>query len=540
MYSVLTVDDDKRICNGLSKHIEWEKIGFYKPLFAINGQEALQIFKKQKIDLLVTDIRMPLISGLELAERVSRQYSNTSIVILSGYNDFEYAKTAMKFGVKHYITKPTNLKQFSTLLNEIKIELDTKRNKDKKMESLDKKYNIAVDILIEQFLIDLSLGAIKKGSILNSFFKEYNLNFQYSYYSIASLKILDLEKQTGQIHKYESNQYISSIKNIISITLNAHNLVYYTFSLSSDVINVVINSEGIDIVGLACENILLNIETISGGNTIIAISDCVTDIEHLPICYNQIEEIYSVIQLKALNGILHYNSIKNQIQEKIDYTKEKEKMLLSYLTNSETEKAFNIIDSIFEPLSESNATLDNVREHFIRLFFAVESSLREYNINLCDIMDEEISALKKSKEFCNVEDFGNWFKTLSLKIINYINEMKVPCSNKLVEMVKVYIDENYMHNISLYSSSEKVYLSPTYISKIFKKVTGTNFIEYLTMVRMNQAKKLLLDYNNKIYEIGNKVGYKSIKHFSQVFKRYTSMTPTEYRESINLSKGGSL
>lgn len=273
MYSVLVVDDDKRICEGLSKHIGWENNGFSKPLMAFNGQEALQILKREKIDLLVTDIRMPLMSGLELAERVSRQYVNTSIVILSGYNDFEYAKTAMRFGIKHYLTKPTDLNQFSSLLHEIKNEIDSKYNKNEKIKALEKKYSTAVDILIEQFLIDLSLGAIKRGSELNSFFQEYNLSFQYTYYNIISLKILDLEKQTSRIHKYETNQYISSLKNIIHITLNAHNIVHYTFSLTSDVINIVLNSDGIDVVCLVSDNILNNIKSISGADLAVAISE---------------------------------------------------------------------------------------------------------------------------------------------------------------------------------------------------------------------------------------------------------------------------
>ena len=538
MYSVLVVDDDKRICEGLSKYIDWENNGFSKPLMAFNGQEALQILKREKIDLLVTDIRMPLMSGLELAERVSRQYVNTSIVILSGYNDFEYAKTAMRFGIKHYLTKPTDLNQFSSLLHEIKNEIDSKYNKNEKIKALEKKYNTAVDILIEQFLIDLSLGAIKKGSELNSFFQEYDLNFQYTYYNIISLKILDLEKQTSRIHKYETNQYISSLKNIIHITLNAHNIVYYTFSLSSDVINIVLNSDGIDTVALVSENILNNIKTISGSDVVVAISECVTDIEHLLICFNQIEELYSSIRLKNLNGIVHYSSIEKQISKKVDYIKEKEKLLLSCLTNAEEDKALNMVDSIFQPLSESNVTLINIKEHFIKLFFSIESYLKEYNINLYDITNEEISALKKAQEFSSVKDFANWVKGFIIKIIAYIGEMKVPCNNKMAELIKEYIEENYMHSISLYTASEKIYLSPTYISKIFKKVTGSNFVEYLTAVRMEEAKKLLLDYNNKIYEIGNMVGYKSIKHFSQVFKRYIGVTPTEYKEGLNLARGG--
>ena len=539
MYSVLVVDDDKRICEGLSKHVNWESNGFLQPVMAFNGQEALQIFKKQRIDLLITDIRMPLMSGLELAERVSRQYINTSIVILSGYNDFEYAKTAMKFGIKHYLTKPTDLSQFSALLSEIKRELDTKHNKNEKIKALEKKYSTAVDILIEQFFIDLSLGAIKKGSVLDSFFQEYDLNFQHPYYNIISIKIFDLENQTGHIHKYETNQYIASLKNIISITLNAYNLVYYTFSLASDVVNIVINSNGIADVSLAGENILKNIKTISGANAAVAISECVTDIEHLTVCYQQIEEMLSLITLRNTGGIIHYSQIERKIPSKVDYIKEKEKLLLACLINAEADKALNMVDSIFRPLSENTASLDNVREHFVKMFFAIDSYLKEHNVNLSNITEEEISALKKAQEFCTVEDFVSWVKILILKITNYISNMKIPCGNKLAELIKEYIEENYMFNISLYSASEKIYLSPTYISKIFKKVTGSNFVEYLTTIRMEQAKKLLLDYNNKIYEIGGLVGYRSIKHFSQVFKKYTGMTPTEYREGLNPAKGGS-
>lgn len=535
-YSVLIVDDDRRIREGLIRHIDWEVLGFDIPMQVQSALEALEIFKYKKIDVLITDIRMPAMSGLELSEKVSASYVHTVIVILSGYSDFQYAKTAMKYGIRHYITKPTDLDQFSKVLTGIKNDLEAKKQHIEQIKDMEKRYNTAVEMLLEQFFVDISHGAIKSEITVQNFMSKHNIHFPFSYFNVITVDISDFENTALKKQIYDSNQFSISIKNMLKIILNDYNVTYYTYSTTDSSINIILNfDDNAGIAGLS-ESLYEYCRNIGGVETLVAVSSSVTNLRHISICYNQVQEILSLKQHAGVKGVVRYADIESSITVDINYPSEKEKLLLSYITNMESPKAKNIIDSIFLPLVSYRGHLDTCREYMVKLLFAIESCINDFNIDIKDIFGEKLFPLKKALEFRSSEDIIFWLKEFTVKVINHLNDIKLPYSYRFVEKTKDYIEENYMKDITLFSASEAVHLSPTYISKIFKKTTGYNFIEYLSMTRVNKAKLLLSDTNSKIYEVGTSVGYKSIKHFSQVFKSYTGMTPTEYRESVNIKR----
>ena len=532
-YSVLIVDDDERIRDGLLQHIEWDKLECDPPLLASGGKEALEILKHHKIDIMITDIRMPEMSGLELCEIVTESHCNTIIVILSGYSDFEYAKAAMKYGIKYYMTKPTDPDLLSNVLNEIKNRLMAIRKNALRMKDFEKKYNHAVNLLIEQFFIDLANGAIKSALNISEFITEYDITFHFAYFNIISIRLADHNLNTAATPPFDAMQYALSIENIIQLTMDDAHLVHYVFKTAKDIFNIIVNYDDYNDINLVSNKLYENINSFTGLKPSIDISKSVTGIEHINYCYNQIVEMHDKFIPGSTFGVFSYKPEKVSINYDYHYPKEKEMLLLSYISNNDCVKALNIIDSIFLPLIENNVYKETYLEYFAKLYFAIESSLGFFNVDIKDVIGMRIYPLKRAAEFSNLNDLILWLKDFVIKVANYINNNSVPFASKIVVKIKEYLENNYMKDITLFTTSEEIHLSPAYISKIFKKVTGSNFIDYITTIRMNKAKTILKDMDIKIGEICSLVGYRSAKHFFHVFKSYTGMTPTEYRKSIN-------
>lgn len=170
-YSVLLVDDDQRIRMGLAKHINWGRLGYNLPILAADVSQARQALLANRVDILVTDIRLPDESGLEFCRQVRSMYPDMPIFILSAFSDFEYAREAIRFGVKHYFTKPTDLQAFSSAMASTRDELDQKRRTRERQSALEKRYSRAYRFLLSHLWADLARGVIREDDSLHAFLK---------------------------------------------------------------------------------------------------------------------------------------------------------------------------------------------------------------------------------------------------------------------------------------------------------------------------------------------------------------------------------
>lgn len=531
-YSVLIVDDDKRIRSGLTKHINWNELGFSPPQQAANAQEALAVFSRCKVDVLITDIRMPGVSGLDLCKKVSACYPKTVILILTGFSDFEYAKQAIQYGVKEYLTKPTDLVQLQNVLKRVHEKLEADRKHIEQKKDMENRYNQTVQLLLTQFWTDLSYGAIKNKATLTKFLQENSISFPFSLFSIMAVHI-SCPASGGC---YDSHQLLHLLKSTIKMTLNDFQMIYYTYEIDSQDVNIILNFDDLSVLHAAAEQLRTSCHMLMRLDITLAVSSTTTELDGISNCYNQVRELLAGAGNTA--GIFFFESSGTLSGEELSYAiddeflKEAEKQLLSYIASGEVQKSVNLVRHLFSRFPSTRSGLDFARDLFIKLLFALEQYLCNFNLGMKDILGKQFFPLHQAQQLGCVQDLEQWIENFVVRIIQYLESSKTSYTFKFVEQVKTYIETHYMEDITLFSAAEAVHLSPSYVSKIFKKNTNLNFVEYLTAVRINKAKELLCDINIKIYEVGSLVGYKSIKHFSQVFKSQTGMTPTEYRENL--------
>ncbi|SDD90386.1 Two-component response regulator, YesN/AraC family, consists of REC and AraC-type DNA-binding domains [Paenibacillus sp. UNCCL117] len=526
-YTILIVDDDKRIRDGLTRHIEWERIGFYEPLHASGGFEALELCQRTPVDVIITDIKMAGMSGLDFAERMMRFRKQTIMIILSGFGDFEYAKTAMKFGIRHYLTKPTDLTQLTSVLEETASELDSRLRQTESLKAMEERYREAIDLFAEQFLLRLAHGLADSPEAVHASVREYRLTLPYSSYALASLASADHAALAQQMRR---------IRRRCALWRETSDLSCYPFvHQEEERIYLLLNYDDRETALQALRQLRERSEQPQRERADLAISGPVAQLSDISLCFNQLRHWPGAAGPMQVGGFADYAEHENERPEPV-YPAAEEKRLVLAMSSGDTERAALCLERIFAELHAQQAHPEKYREYFVKLFFAMERAVAELKSDIHRILGERIYPTQKAQEFRQAGPMLEWLQRACAECTEYLTSHSLSYTQKFVEHIKSYIEKHYMEDISLHSVSAAVHLSPTYVSKIFKKATGRNFIDYLTSVRMEMAKAMLGNVNNKVYEIASNVGYQSTKHFSQVFKGNTGMTPTEYRDKIHWSK----
>ncbi len=512
MFTILIADDEFVERDGIRFLID--KYGLdLKVVEAENGEKALEYIQKNHVDILFTDIKMPFMDGLELAEKALEIIPRMKVIIFSAYGEFEYAKKAIDISALNYILKPVNTQEFHKVMNHV-IELcrEELREKDRN-EKLMEVYHKNLQYERENVLIDLINGAqvnqrlksrmqaagldydgqflrILMIDLQNRFFDTQGEEFVSAVRQMSGweLDYLDLNERQcllllkslhGPIPEEEAEGFAEEVKN--------HLLTVYGIPACIVVSNSLDGISGISGEYSQVESVLDSKFFFNRGAVLLVRKDRKTN-------YSAPESIEKILEsVKNTNGGNYYNTLKT-IELLLGQFAEKEEFSVIYVKYLCAE----IIRKAFEPLSDSTP---DFKEWVERIFKS--GNLDE----LRGIVQAAAESIGKSH-----------------------GSMEEDNTKKAIQAVKKLVDMNYMQDISLEWVAEKVYLAPTYLSHLFKKETGQSLIKYLTNYRLEKARELLTNTNIKINDIAGKVGYQNASYFSLIFKSYFGVTPARYRE----------
>lgn len=492
-FNVLLVDDEKRIRVGLSNYIDWKGLGYAPPFHAASVEEAHEVFRKEKIDLLITDIRLPDGTGLELSESIRPDYPDLPIFLLSAYGDFEYAREAINLGIKQYFTKPTDLQVLSAALAEMHQVLEERSRSLAQQQSIKKQQARSQHFLLSRLWRDLANGVVQDDAALRAFFHDCNILFPHPQFVLMQIDqtassetgLLDLVKGAGNV----AYSFTNLDKSYLFVnTPDAHSLK-----------ELVTNSFGIQ----------------------ISISDPVPSLDLIPKCMMQ---LCHPLQSTGTPADESQSHSMNQRELRVQ--------LLNNLVDAI--KANKKIDAmlVLDKLHQSYSTLTPVRrcDVFSQTVLLIQQYTRRFGITLASLYGEDFSVSHTAQQLTEAIQMDQWLREHIATIFKTIQNSKRDYAQEIINSIHTYISAHYADEITLASIADVVHLSPYYISKLFKKTTGENFIDYLTSVRMERAMELLTSPDVRVYDVAEQVGYKSTKHFSQVFRNYTGKTPSEYRQ----------
>ena len=533
---VFLVEDEMVIRRGIKNSIDWEKEGYIFCGEASDGELAYPMIIKEKPDILITDIRMPFMDGLELCKLVKKELPNIKILILSGYDEVDYAKEAIRLGVTEYLLKPISSGKLLEALNgvseSIRREKEDKDLVHKYMEEMRENTEHEKQKFFEQMIAgNLSMAdALETG-------KKYEMNLSAGMYNLLLFRFTlgEENRKSGELlgeAEYAIEKLTERLEYVFEFQRGVEG---WAFLLMAD--NEEQMSERVKELSKDLEEIMKNYSTIAyfGG-----IGQPVARLRELEESFREAERALAARFTMELNRIISVEDIRMaqnvDTLDDIEITSfgEIEKtrtMLEKFLNNGAEDEIDEFVDVYINELPEENLKSVLMRQYIIMDAYIVMMSFCEKIEGIEGEMQAQSEELKNSmKTIQTLEEIKNYIRMLLKKIIGVRDTISGRRYSDIIEIAKDQIRKTYMSDeISLNTIAAEVGMSPSYFSSIFSKEMGKTFVEYLTEIRMDRAKELLMCSSMKTSEIGYEVGYKDPHYFSYIFKKTQNCTPKEFR-----------
>lgn len=532
MYSVILVEDEGLVREAIARNIKWNDLGFELLSTCKNGLEAKEFLVQNKVDLVITDICMPFMDGMELSRFLYENSPDTKIIICSGFDEFGYAQQALKYKVEEYVLKPVTSAEFSKLLTNTKEKISKKRDEDFKQNRITRTYFENKDFIKSKILSRLMMGT-KDMKDIKKEMDEAGISIDSEFYKVAVIELDDYTDiyKLKEEEKRQVDLMLFSISNIAEEIVNEHNIgevfygngnqIYIIFKTS---INTITDER----IKSICEKIQAESKKLFKLDITIGIGSKVKALDELYMSWKDaltgIEHRYTL----GKGNVIPIEDIKRNYKSIPEY-EEHIKSILSAIKTGEKQEIANQMEKIKSVMKNSNLPKPKLIMYIQQLAARVntfvnfsENDFRAY-LRANEIISEEI---EKSD---NIEHTIQYLKEYFMNIAENFDIHKDSSGKKIALMALDYIENHYKdYDIGLNSVCTHLCISPSHFSKIFKTNTGETFVEALTKKRMLKAKELLENTSLKNYEIADKVGFNDPHYFSISFKKATGMTPKEY------------
>lgn len=517
MYKVLIVDDEKMIRLGMKKAIPWRSIGIGEVLTAKSGREALGLVREQKPEIMITDIKMDEMTGLDLIEQAKKLVPGIRVLVLTGYDDFEYARQCIKLKVHDFFLKPIDEKALQEAVRKQVAYLEENNISELVDSNETRALAVAEQMSIESFLRNLLYGRIAgQEEKIREFCNKYNYDMKQNIQ--AAIIVPTLYAGTGN----DSENFTAlTIKNICIGLIDAQNRgLTFMDDYGRIVIAFFLNTQKNSVLDWIRElNGILRDEY--NKKPKVAIGNPVNGFCSLNISYN---DAIQLLQYEKEDGeIIQSVCEQNRAKLFIDIFSEMKNEMCANVTDSER------VISIFEHFCRATDSY-NISDSYTRkcCFELVASVYYAYLNNSGADADSRISIFVNSMTNLQGEELFELTRMFFIKLLDNKEEQN---SHEIVERAKFYIMEHMSDNLSVSDIASYLYVSPNYLSKLFKRTTGEGCNEYIIRKRIEKAKLLLQTTSIKTSKIAEMVGYKDTNYFSMAVKKNTGMSPKMYREA---------
>lgn len=528
-YRVMLVDDEEEVRFAIERKLDWNSIGFEVVATAENGQEALEKALEFEPDVVMTDIHMPFMNGLDFCKKLKEELPATKVVIFSGYDEFEYAKEAIKVEAEEYILKPIDSEELRGVFTRIKSRLDDELNKRRNIENLERFYQESFPILREQFLIALLEGSISRDRIADAA-KKYGLSMESPFYGVCTFRLSVDSQKEDELSSKESLLAVS-LNQINKDRLTSFSELYSINYLDRIVVICGMNesdeyTEFVNQIDLICKfaTKLLGVATNAG------IGNLVSSVSQIPQAYKEAKDAVSYRILLDENQAITINDVEPK-NPSMNIISDKQIMSLIKQIKIGDDTSVNCaIDDIIDAIRNASVAIYQLELVIVQIHLEIMKLVKSYDISEQDMEAYDIDIYSKIKTMTSIEDLRQWLVEESVGVRNLVKLERIDSTKLLMENAKSFIEEHYFESdISIDRVCSHLGVSATYFSSLFKKDTGVSFVTYLTNMRMEKAVELLNTTDEKTYVIASKIGYDEPNYFSYVFKKAYGISPSKYR-----------
>ena len=514
VYKVFIVDDDRYVRKGLISLIDWEGCGYEVCAEADNGEDALEYIQRYNPDLVITDIKMPVLDGLELIKNiVEHKKANPNFIIISGYSDFKYAQKALKYGVQDFILKPIDKEEMEETLKKVAEKLTKELQLNKSREN----------ILAVTAFNDLITGEVKD-EFLHDCVNKLNIN------KAKGIAYIIIEINNVAVNPIKTRRIITTTMHgedlNTTILMREHGNNRIGMLVNSDEIqkfrgNIIDFTEGLK------TELTTNLKT----DVTIYVGRIVNEPVNIKDSYESAIQALQFKYVEPSDKPIVYGNTQNTSVNYIELDNAQYQLLMEQIEENKKLDIRKTIDSMFEQFQEKAFAKDAVRTSINRVVHEVIKTLQS--------MDGDENNLVSLQQTLNWDNQPNTlivikeiFLDFILEAAELINKLNKASAIGNVRRIKQYVDSHYQDDLTLKKIANKFFMNPVYLGQLFKKNYGMYFKEYILQVRINEAKRNLRQTDMRIYQVAQNVGFSNPDYFVTQFEKATGMTPTQYRKKL--------
>ncbi|ASA23926.1 response regulator transcription factor [Paenibacillus donghaensis] len=535
MWRIAIIDDDRQLLQGMKRAIPWKEIDAEWCGEAMNGEEGLHMIERVRPDVIITDIYMPIMNGLDMIERLRGEGYGCKIIILSGYSDFEYARQALRLNVSDYISKPVSIPTMKAILDRTLGQLAEEEGEKLKQNELQQKLEL-YEPLVEKEWVKSAVAGTSAGIC-----RSEDLPVPYRFWVGTRHVMLGVElvreSRACELGLSDWHLFRFATSNIVcEVALRSFPHFEFTelhggrsalvihppAEMGEEVLQQKLEQLGIQLIDCVRRYLKLVIR--------VGIGRLKEQWQQIP---DSTEEAFRAIDLKerhVAGGYYLYTAAESAdgaaypgAMRPVKFYQE----LASAIKTSQQTQAQQVIREFTGQLEQAESLSPEYLQMLAgELWGIVAYNLYEVGMVLEDIFPNAHIA-KETAGLTEPAQLAEWL-TEKITIICSSRQWRGNSKHRqAVDFITQYIHEHYMEEITLGDLTDKVFISRNHLAIIFKNMTGETFNTYLTRVRIEKSKELLLESNLLVYEVAEKVGYKNVPYFSTLFKKHTGMNPTE-------------
>lgn len=540
MIDILLVDDETYVTESLEATIPWGELGVSTVLRAASGKEALQMMEENAVDIVVTDIRMPGMTGLELIAEIHRRWPHVRCILLTGHSDFDYAKKAIQLQAADYILKPVNDDEF---MNSVSATIASLREE---WDEFDKYHRLLhgrksdYKILRENLMHDLLLGREISTKALREQLAQYELHMEPE--QPAAMMLIRHAGRFTSMDQHSLDLMDFAVGNIAEEVLGEVYHVWFSRGPHDCLVMFLQSQEpseasriGSDALKAAAETIRNHVVRFLQGDLSMVITP--------PFMFSELTTVYrkslgSLVLSGPNEQQIYYMDMEQTLAKRPDNDAAqaleelyKPPVLLQLLETKQWEAAAAKLNAVFDAAKQVCLSREHVYEMYLSVTNAFMYIAHKQGHLVHEIDHAGFDLLMAHQLIQSPEKLRRWAMDMLTKLQEELSDQEgVQSRRHVIKQVQEMVTRDTGQDLSVKMIADKVYLHPVYLSKIYKAETGEGLGDYMIRMRMERALYLLKNTNKKIYEITSELGYQNPQYFSKMFKKHYGMTPNEFRD----------
>ncbi|MFC0470674.1 response regulator [Halalkalibacter kiskunsagensis] len=528
MMKVIITDDEIQVRKGLRMKVDWEEEGFEIVAEASNGKEALELLENGVVDLIITDMRMPIMDGVELAKHCHEQFPNVKVIVLSGYSDFDFVRGSMKEGVRDYLLKPVAPDELEEALRRIRKEIEEEKQNQLESDRMRQLVHSHLQEVQDQYFLHL----VKEEWLQLAMVKErlHQLQLEELAHEFVTVQFVTVEIRENDDKSKRLKEFGLPFQLLCKEIAKEHAGAYSFYD--PNYTNMVqflqlTDSKTPNRTSDLVKNVQENVKKYLHLETVIGIGNVVRGLKEFRNGYISSLLAWSQSQLGSESQVIDETGTREEV---FDFSPDFERRLTNAIENVDFEVFKENLKKVLG--RGENQSVMSFSMAANRVLFLLGSLAKKYDIETKDIQSTIWNCQQRIWELTSQHKVMEYLMQLAQLIVEKVRAARFS-NHKLIDSIKHYLDEHYANEISLTSLSKLFHINSAYLSETFKNKVGQNFSDYLVSIRMEKAKQFLQDKHLKIIDVANLVGFSSSGYFSTVFKKHFGQTPVEFRKSID-------